>query len=169
MPNLISMLRLPIAAAFFVVDGVVWRGLLLSVGALTDAVDGWVARHFKLESKWGAVVDPLFDKLFVVAVLGSFLLGPYLNWAEYAILVARDVYVGAAFTLGRLLNQPVPASARLTGKVVTFLQMVTMFVLLLSPELLLYFVVIVGATGALAMVDYTLVAVRSVKRSPRAA
>ncbi len=160
LPNLISLLRLPIAAVFLVVDGLLWRGILLSLGALTDAADGWVARRFGLKSKTGEVLDPLVDKLFVLGIMATFLRGPYLGWTEFAILAARDLYVGVAFVMGRLAGFPVPARARLSGKVVTFLQMVTLFVLLLASDLIDYCVLAVGVTGAVAIVDYTLAALR---------
>lgn len=160
LPNIISVLRLPIAFAFFAIDSVMVRSVLLSVGALTDALDGWLARRFGLKSKTGALLDPLFDKLFVLIIMSSFLAGPYLGWAGFAILVARDAYVGAAFLVGRFVGFSLPAKSRLSGKIVTFLQMVTLFVLLLAPELIDYGVMAVGVTGGIAIVDYTVVAVR---------
>ncbi len=160
LPNIISVLRLPIAFAFFAVDSVMVRSVLLSVGALTDALDGWLARRFGLKSESGALLDPLFDKLFVLIIMSSFLAGPYLGWAAFAILVARDAYVGAALIVGKFVGFSLPAKARLSGKIVTFLQMLTLFALLLAPELIDYAVVAVGVTGGIAIVDYTFVAVR---------
>ncbi len=164
LPNMISMLRLPIAAAFLVVDGQVWRGVLLSAGAMTDALDGWVARRFGLGTKSGAVIDPLFDKLFILVVMASFIPGPYLGWTQFAILMARDVYVGAAFIFAKIVNVTMPDRARLGGKVVTFLQMVTLFVLLFAPDLIDYCVVAVGVSGGIAIVDYTVAASMASRR-----
>lgn len=167
-PNLLSALRLPIAAAFFAVDGLFWRGALLSLGALTDALDGWLARQFGQESETGAMLDPLFDKLFVLVALAAFVPGRYLGWPEFAILVSRDLYVAVVFLLGKLLGLPIPARPRTGGKVVTFLQMVTLFVLLLFPDLTGFFVVAVGVTSAAAIADYTAVGLATVRRRSRA-
>ena len=71
LPNFISALRLPIAAAFVAVDDLLWRGVLLFLGALTDALDGWLARRLGVESKAGAIMDPAFDKLFVLITLAA--------------------------------------------------------------------------------------------------
>lgn len=162
-PSLISALRLPIAAAFFVVDGLMARGILLLLGALTDAADGWVARRFRLESKLGVILDPLFDKLFVLVALAAFLPGPYLSWIEFVVLISRDLYVGSGFLIARGLGVSVPAQPRAAGKLVTFLQIVTLFVLLLAPERADVFVVVVAAASVIAILDYTVVGVNRVR------
>lgn len=155
LPNLVSALRLPIAAAFFAVDALVWRGVLLFVGALTDALDGWLARRLGVESKTGALLDPLFDKLFVTVALAAFLPGPYLGWREFLVLVSRDLYVGFAFLLAKVRRLDIPAQPRPAGKLVTFLQIVTLFVLLLVPERVSVFLVVVGVSSVIAILDYS--------------
>ncbi len=163
-PSLVSALRLPIAAAFFAIDGLVWRGILLMIGALTDGLDGWLARRLGVESKMGALLDPLFDKLFVTVALAAFLPGPYLGWREFAILVSRDLYVGIAFLLSKLLRIDIPAAARPSGKLVTVLQIVTLFVLLLEPERVGVFMVAVGVASVIAIVDYTAAGLAALRR-----
>jgi phosphatidylglycerophosphate synthase len=153
-PNLVSALRLPIAAAFVMVDGLLWRGVLLFLGALTDALDGWLARRLGVESKAGAILDPAFDKLFVLITL-----------AEYLILVSRDLYVGTGWLVAKAMGINVPAQVRPAGKLVTALQVVTLFVLLLAPERHAVFIVAVGAASAIAIVDYTFAGVAALRRS----
>lgn len=155
LPSLISALRLPIAAGFFAVDALVWRGILLLVGALTDLLDGWLARRLNVESETGALLDPLFDKLFVTVALAAFLPGPHLRWSGFLILVSRDLYVALAFLLARLRRLDIPAQPRLGGKLVTFLQIVTLFVLLLVPEQVGVFLIVVGVASAIAIIDYS--------------
>ncbi len=165
LPNLISALRLPIAAAFVAVDGLLWRGALLFLGALTDALDGWLARRLGVESKAGAIMDPLFDKLFVLITLAAFLPGPYLGWQEYLILVSRDLYVGTGWLVAKAMGINVPAQSRPAGKLVTALQVVALFVLLLAPERIAVFIVAVGAASAIAIVDYTFAGLAALRRS----
>lgn len=169
MPNVVSALRLPIAAAFFAVDGLLWRGVLLFFGALTDALDGWLARRLGMESRTGALIDPLFDKLFVTVALAAFLRGPYLGWLGFVILVSRDLYVGTAYLVSKLLKIGIPTQPRPGGKLVTFLQIVTLFVLLLAPDRVGVFMVAVAVASAIAIVDYTLVGVAGVRGRSRAA
>lgn len=164
MPSVISALRLPIAAGFFAVDALVWRGILLLLGALTDALDGWLARRLKVESETGALLDPLFDKLFVTVALAAFLPGPYLGWREFLILISRDLYVALAFVLAKVRRLDIPAQPRTGGKLVTFLQIVTLFVLLLVPERVDVFLVVVGVASAIAIVDYSVAWWTAVRR-----
>lgn len=162
-PSLISALRLPIAAAFFAVDALFWRAVLLFIGAVTDALDGWVARRFSLQSPTGAWLDPMFDKLFVTVALAAFVSGPFLGWGEFAVLLSRDLYVGIGFLAAKTLGVAVPAQSRASGKLVTFLQIVTLFVLLLAPDRVNVFVVAVGVAAAIAMADYTAAGLRAVR------
>ena len=168
-PSLISALRLPIAVVFFVVDGLLWRGVLLFLGALTDLLDGWVARRFRLESQTGALLDPLFDKLFVTIALAAFLQGPYLGGEEFLILISRDLYVGLGYLVAKHLNVEFEVESRPSGKLVTVLQMVTLFVLLLAPERVGVFVVAVAAASVIAIVDYTGAGVARVRGRQKAA
>lgn len=64
---------------------------LFNLAALTDFLDGKLARDYKVESKLGAILDPIGDKLLVLFVLVSIM------------LVTKDVYVAlmAVFILGR--------------------------------------------------------------------
>ncbi len=162
-PNLLSALRLPIAAAFFVTDGLIWRGVLLFLGALTDALDGWLARKLRVESAVGAIMDPLFDKLFVTVALAAFLPGPYLGWQQFLVLISRDLYVGTAYLAAKMLRIDIPTQSRPSGKLVTFLQVVTLFMLLLAPERFGVFLVAVGVAAAIAILDYTWAGVASLR------
>ncbi len=163
LPNCISALRLPIAAAFFAIDALTWRGVLLFVGAFSDALDGWLARRMKLETKTGALIDPLFDKLFVTVALAAFLTGPYLGWREFAVLVARDIYMGIGFFCALVLRVRIIIHPRASGKLVTFLQLVTLFVLLLMPEQAILFIVAVGVASIIAIIDYTSAGILSLR------
>lgn len=163
-PNFLSASRLPIAAAFFVVEEVHWRGALLVIGALTDALDGVIARHFKVRSRAGTIIDPLFDKLFVLVVLAAFLTGPLLGWAQFLLLIARDLYIAFAYLAAKGLGFRVNWTPRLAGKLVTFLQVVTLFVLLVAPQVLGALVVAVALASAVAIVDYTVVGIAALER-----
>jgi len=85
LPNLLTLLRLILAAVFFVVlnqyryqgrEGdpqtlVLWSAFALFVlAALTDVLDGYLARRWEAESRFGRIMDPVCDK---VLVLGAFI------------------------------------------------------------------------------------------------
>ncbi len=64
-------------------------------GALTDFLDGWAARQFKAESRFGVWLDPIADKLLVgLALLGLALtLKSWLIYIPAALIIARDVFM----------------------------------------------------------------------------
>ena len=64
-------------------------------GALTDFLDGWAARTFKAESRFGVWLDPIADKLLVsFALLGLALtLRSWLIYLPAALIIARDVFM----------------------------------------------------------------------------
>ncbi|UCF19663.1 MAG: CDP-alcohol phosphatidyltransferase family protein [Gemmatimonadota bacterium] len=168
-PNIISALRLPLAGAFFVVDGPVARGIILFLGGFSDVLDGWLARRLRMKSEAGAIIDPLADKLFVLVALAAFLPGPYLAWPGFLVLISRDLYVASGFLTGKALGVSVPAQSRPSGKLVTFLQVVTLFVLLLAPERLEVFLIVVAVASLIAILDYTVVGVTALRRRSRMA
>ena len=93
-PNLLTSLRLVLALfTFFALAGAAvlgdrltpesqfslerWAFWAFVVAALTDFVDGWLARRLHAETIWGAILDPIADKVLVCGVvLGLLSLGP---------------------------------------------------------------------------------------------
>src|SRR4029453_19258699 len=77
--NKITIARILLIPVFVVlllyhqITGAEWhRWLALAVfviAALSDGIDGWIARHFNQRSQLGALLDPLADKLLLVAAL----------------------------------------------------------------------------------------------------
>lgn len=104
LPNALTLLRLLIAAAFFatmsvsVVRGAgfeasrqLWGNIavaLFIVGAVTDALDGYLARRWGVVSDFGRIMDPFCDK---VLILGTF---AYLASPRFAVIDATGQVVG---------------------------------------------------------------------------
>ena len=114
LPNVITALRfllVPVVVLLLVRERYVAAFAVFIVSALSDLADGWIARRWSLRTRWGAVADPLADKLTMLAVtvvLASQRLIPL--WLAVAI-VARDVLiVGGAvafhFLVGRVDMAP---------------------------------------------------------------
>jgi CDP-diacylglycerol--glycerol-3-phosphate 3-phosphatidyltransferase len=92
-PNLLTMLRLVLATAFFVIlayykyDQDQYMLLLPAIGlfiaaALTDAMDGYYARKWDVESKFGRIMDPFCDKVLVLGAL-CFLAGASFGYEDF--------------------------------------------------------------------------------------
>jgi cardiolipin synthase len=107
-----------------------WSYLVLAIGALTDYLDGKVARWLHQESKLGAAMDPTIDRLYIAATVIGLALKDYIPWWMVAVLAARDIYMVGLLAIYR----------RRTGQnfVVTFLGKAATFNLLYAfPFLLL--------------------------------
>ena len=70
-----------------------WAFVLFLAGALTDLLDGYVARRMKLESDFGKTFDPLADKLLVIGILGTLLIMGEVSWIPVSIIFAREIAV----------------------------------------------------------------------------
>jgi CDP-diacylglycerol--glycerol-3-phosphate 3-phosphatidyltransferase/cardiolipin synthase len=157
LPNAISLSRIVLAAGFVAVPEAGARVALISVASATDVLDGWLARRRGITSQWGALIDPLADRAFVVAAVASFVWRSELSAGQALTLLARDIATAVGFVVARLVPwlRNAPFQARPLGKAVTLLQLATLFVVLLAPSLVAALVVAVGALAAAAVVDYT--------------
>src|SRR3954451_11541627 len=92
----LTLSRIPIAAVFWLTYGNRPLSLALVVlAALTDALDGnvarWVKRRTGAVSTIGEWLDPLADKLFIIIVLGAIQTRDPVPWALIALIVAREL------------------------------------------------------------------------------
>lgn len=96
LPNAITLLRavlIPVIA-FEIVQRDYDSALLLFVlCALGDFVDGWLARAFDLRTRFGAIADPLADKLTMLTVTLLLAWQGALPWWFAALVVTRDVVI----------------------------------------------------------------------------
>lgn len=74
-PNILTIFRLlllpPMVALFFIpIEWAAWACLgLYILGAITDFLDGWIARKFNMVSDFGTMMDPISDKIFVAVIM----------------------------------------------------------------------------------------------------
>jgi CDP-diacylglycerol--glycerol-3-phosphate 3-phosphatidyltransferase len=130
LPNLLTSMRLVLALFMFVAlasaaGGTPWLSGRLTVdqqfalerwafwafviAAVTDFFDGWLARKLHAESVWGAILDPIGDKVLVCgAVLGLMALGPHpmvilpaglILFREFTVSALREVGAGKGVKL----------------------------------------------------------------------
>ncbi|CDR34757.1 CDP-alcohol phosphatidyltransferase family protein [Criblamydia sequanensis] len=132
-PNLISLLRLPLAI-LFVFSGSFFRAVVLILAAFSDFLDGFIARRYSTTSRYGTLIDPVMDKLFVIIVLATLIQESSLEPWEIASLLCRDISV-FIFGIYLILTGKLE-SYRLrsiwSGKVTTALQFVVLFLMTLG-------------------------------------
>jgi len=69
-------------------------GAILIVAALTDALDGFMARQFNMGTDWGKMIDPIIDKIMQFVVAICLCKRHPLMWAVVALLVIKEGYMG---------------------------------------------------------------------------
>lgn len=145
-PNLLTMLRIALIPvvlwliAFGTPKANFWAAIVYALTALTDLIDGWLARKWGLISILGKFLDPLADKLLVMAILVFMsYLGrlPLLGVVAVIIMVGRELSVTALRTIA--MSEDVVMAAQQGGKDKTALQMVAILLLVIHHRYTLNF------------------------------
>jgi phosphatidylglycerophosphate synthase len=167
LPNTISLSRVVLALAFVLVSEPWDRIALIAVAGLTDFMDGWLARHKKSESTAGALLDPLADRIFVLVAISTYLVEGQLTTAQYFIFLTRDLATAAGFVVAKIIPTLRPAvfRARMLGKIVTVLQLITLVTIVVMPELTDLMIAAIGIVSLASIVDYTIALWRGRARS----
>lgn len=118
LPNALTALRMLMVAplAWLIQEGHYDGALLVAACAgATDALDGLLAKHYGWQSWLGGVLDPIADKLMLLACFLSLgLIGAHPFWLTW-LVIGRDVVIVAGavayhYWIGRLSAQPTPLS-----------------------------------------------------------
>jgi CDP-diacylglycerol--glycerol-3-phosphate 3-phosphatidyltransferase len=158
LPNILSASRLVLAAGFVAAGASEARVGLIGAAAMTDFLDGWLARRVHATSRWGALLDPIADRVFVLTVVTTFVFTGALGTAGYFILISRDLATAVGFLVARIIPwlRPVEFKARALGKIVTTLQLLTLAAVLAYRPALAVLLAAVAVASVLAIADYTL-------------
>jgi CDP-diacylglycerol--glycerol-3-phosphate 3-phosphatidyltransferase len=153
LPNVLTVVRIllvPVLVAALLAataKGDLLAAVVFVVASLTDALDGWIARRRRAESTFGKLMDPLADKLLVVAALVSLVSLDRLSAWVAMVIIAREFAVTGLRQLAMEDGHVIPASS--WGKVKTVAQIAMVLVLIavddrtLAVDLLIYATVLV--------------------------
>jgi phosphatidylglycerophosphate synthase len=167
--NTISLTRIPLALAFVVWDAPAVRLTVVLLAALSDAVDGWVARRSGRPSRWGALIDPVADRTFAIIAIAALAWDGVLTEWMVALLLSRDFMTA----VGLFISRRVPSTRTLTfaarplGKVVTVFQFTALVVGVALPHAITPAVVAAGVVSLLSVADYTWFLVSAYRRRRR--
>jgi cardiolipin synthase len=125
LPNLITVGRLllaPLAVDMILSQRFVAAFTIFVVAGVSDGIDGWLAKRFRLASELGALLDPLADKVLLDAIYVTLAaiaeLPPWLP----ILVVSRDLMILAAVVLSRWMAKPIAIRPALISKINTALQ-----------------------------------------------
>ncbi len=134
--NWLTLLRIVMVPVF--VSLLVYRRpgpalVVFATAAFTDLLDGYIARRHGSQSRLGAFLDPMADKLLLTA---SFVTLTYLKSLPFwiaAVVISRDVILALGTALIYMLGARVHPRPTWAGKAATFLQILTVLAGLLAP------------------------------------
>jgi len=170
-PGLLSLVRIPLAAAFpFAMNWPAAALAILIAAGVSDVLDGWYARRFGQVTPTGTALDPVTDKLFVGAVAITLLARKTITVTDLALLGIRDlgelplVLWLATSPRARKLRAEQPA-ANLPGKLATVFQFAAVAAAVLNLPHLQATMGAAGMSGAIAAASYWVRAQRDASRA----
>ncbi len=158
-PGLISLTRVPLAAAFVLVVGPWERVGILAASGISDLLDGWYARRFGCATPTGAALDPVTDKIFVTTVVVTLILEGALPLWAIVVLSLRDIAelpLVVRFVTNRKARQARAEhpKANLGGKLATLAQFVAIAAAMLGAPMIELYLAVAGIVGVVAAVGY---------------
>ncbi|MCA1962664.1 MAG: CDP-alcohol phosphatidyltransferase family protein, partial [Prosthecobacter sp.] len=130
-----------------------WTITVFALAAVSDALDGFIARHFHQMSRLGAILDPLADKLML---LSAIICLSFTGWRQQfplwfpTLVIFRDLAsIGGAFLIDHLVGR-CEIKPHWTGKVATFAQFTAVLWLMLDFPGLLWPTLLAGGFTAIS-------------------
>jgi len=157
LPNRLTLLRIlliPLCLVLVVLGLNVLAGVVFIIAALTDFLDGYIARRDKLVTNFGKFADPVADKILALCVM--IVLIPYAGypWWAVAIVAARELAVDGLRLVA--VEQGIVIAAGKLGKVKTNLQFFSIIsaLFMLPHALTLTLCLLMGALTILSGAQY---------------
>ena len=138
LPNALTVARLVVIPAFVALllladDGKSWpAAILFGAAGVTDQIDGWLARRWRVESAFGKVADPLADRLLIDAAVVLLFLADRLPWPALVLIVGRDALLVGGYKL--VVPQGYEFEVNALGKLATWLLYAALaFIMVTAP------------------------------------
>jgi cardiolipin synthase (CMP-forming) len=127
LPNLITAMRMALVWPVFWLISHAEFGLALflaAIAGISDAVDGWLAKHFGWQSHLGGLMDPLADKLLLLAGFSSLTVIGVLPLWFLGLVIGRDVIIVCGAVAYHNLIGAFDAQPSLLSKLTTVVQII---------------------------------------------
>jgi cardiolipin synthase (CMP-forming) len=125
LPNALTVGRLLLIPVFVALmiqagEGHSWpAGIVFGVAGATDQIDGFLARRWHVESRFGKIADPLADRLMIDAAVILLVAYGRLPWAGLVVIGARDLLLLAGWRV--FAPRGIDIDVNLVGKIATWL------------------------------------------------
>lgn len=172
-PNLITLFRIFAAPAVYLtlayyrLDQDSWRVaafFIFLAASVTDALDGFIVRRWKMGSELGTFLDPLADKLLLIcAFVGIYNSALDIKPPLWVIIIVvfRELFIVAGLVVVFFTTHAIHIKPNLLGKMTTFFQMLTILFVLLQFKIASLFWLLIAA---LTLVSGTVYILREMRR-----
>jgi cardiolipin synthase len=134
-PNLITLARIllvPVVVWAIASNQMLIAFLLFAAAGASDAVDGFLAKRFGMASELGRYLDPLADKVLIVAIYVSLGIADALPTWLVILVVSRDLLIVGGVLFSWLIDKPVSVKPHPVSKLNTAAQLVLVALVLAS-------------------------------------
>jgi len=134
-PNEVTFLRLgflPFYIIFILYDRYSWALAILIAAALTDGLDGLLARQLNQKTALGAYLDPIADKLLLSSSFIALALKKKIFWWLTILVFGRDCLILTAAAVILIVSGYRPFPPSIYGKATTSVQILLVFVVLFA-------------------------------------
>ncbi|MCB1686784.1 MAG: CDP-diacylglycerol--glycerol-3-phosphate 3-phosphatidyltransferase [Pseudomonadales bacterium] len=144
LPNFLTLIRIlliPVFVLVYILPGpgtYLIAAVLFGLAAFTDWLDGYLARRLEQTTPFGAFLDPVADKLIVVAAL-AILIGHHASlWLTLPalVIIGREIVISALREWMAEMNRRGVVAVTWIGRLKTTAQMIAIVVLLANPPVL---------------------------------
>ena len=135
LPNLITIARIltvPVIVWAITSGQMLFAFLLFLAAGVSDAVDGFLAKRFGMQSEFGSYLDPLADKALIVSIYVSLGIIESLPRWLVILVVSRDIMIVAAVMLSWLVDRPVRVKPLTVSRINTAAQILLATLVLAS-------------------------------------
>ena len=134
-PNFLTLSRIvlvPVIVIYLMGGSYCTALILLVVSGLTDVLDGFLARVLKQQTVLGAYLDPIADKALIISCFVTLAIKKFIPGWLSVIVISRDCIILLGISVLTMLSIPFKIRPVIISKMTTFLQIMTVFVVLLS-------------------------------------
>lgn len=141
-----------------IIDSLTMSFIVILVSALTDCFDGWYARHFNYVSEFGALIDTICDKIFILCVILPVLTT---NYIVFSIILSLELLISIINCYFHMKGKK--TSSRISGKIKTIILDTTLVLCYLNflfniPSLIInIFLTITIISQVIASINYVVV------------
>lgn len=136
LPNLITLARLvmvPVVIVLIVLPN--WMGafLLFLAAGISDAVDGFLAKRYNLQTELGAYLDPIADKALLISIYVALAITQQIPAVIAILVVSRDFLIVGAVVFAWVMDKPMEIRPHFVSKANTAAQ-IALAALVLAPK-----------------------------------